>query len=436
VIRDWERPPRSSARLQAVPPRGGWGRSALIWVLAGLYPFHRVLEGLRVSVSLGDGVVALIAVIVVFNLAAASVPVPRYAKQAAALLAAIATSLTVNAFLPSHFFSLRDALIEGLKFLGVASWMIAVFWLVCDDFPRRYVQWSVVSIAIATGFAIWTVVENVALRVARPSGPFENPNIYANYLGLNAFLALALSRLLAENWAGGTSLTRRGLQRLRTLLPVAILPTLVLGMLSTGSRGGLLGFLVGLAVTVPWRMPRLNVRRAATFVVTTLVLGGALFWFFERQPFLVNRVAAVTATDPNVAQRVVLWRAARHAFYAHPVFGIGYGQFPAYARHDEGLFATESHQTYLSAGAELGILGLGALLWLLLSVIRDAWRASVGTGSTVTRAFCGFVVATAVQGFFTNVDQFRSLWIVFGLAAASIRYLSTTRSAHHAAPAP
>jgi O-antigen ligase len=380
------------------PARRGsaWLRTLLIWVLATLYPFHHVLGGLNVNVSMGDGVVALIALMVVFHFAAGAVPVPRYGLQAAAL------------------------------FLGVATWMIAVFWLVSDEFPRRFVQWATTSLLLGTGFAIWTVIENVVLHAAsRPSGPFDNPNLYANYLALNVFLALGLSRLLSEQWSG-VSLSPRARGRVQTVLRVVVLPVLVLGLLSTGSRGGLLGFLVGLAMAVRWRLPHITVRRAAAFAVSAVILGGALGWFFSHHPFLVNRMEAVSVTDPNVTSRFALWSAARHAFYANPVFGIGYGQFPGYGAHVEGLgaLAAVSHQTYLSAAAELGILGLGALLWLLVSVIRDAWRMSARTGSMVPRAFGGFVMATAVQGFFNNVDQFRSLWITFGLAAAAMAYCS------------
>ena len=421
------------------PARRGsaWLRTLLISVLATLYPFHHLLVSLNANVSMGDGVVALIALIVVFQFAAGAVPVPRYGTQAAALLIAIVASITVNAFIPSQFFSLRDAQIEALKFLGVATWMIAVFWLVSDEFPRRYVQWTATSLVIATGFAIWTVIENVVLHaVARPSGPFDNPNLYANYLILNVFLALGLSRLVSEH-ANGVPPTPRARGRVQTVLRVAVVPVLVLGLLSTGSRGGLLGFLAGLAVAVRWRLPQISLRRAVAFAVSAVILGGALGWFFSHHPFLVNRMEAVSAIDPNVTSRFALWRAARHAFYANPVFGIGYGQFPGYGAHEEGLgaFAAVSHQTYLSAAAELGILGLAALLWLLVSVIRDAGRMSARTGSMVPRAFGGFVTATAVQGFFNNVDQFRSLWITFGLAAAAMAYFSA-RGMSPSRPAP
>src|SRR2546427_1184251 len=49
------------------PARGGsaWLRTLLIVVLATLYPFHHLLGSLNVNVSMGDGVVALIALIVV-----------------------------------------------------------------------------------------------------------------------------------------------------------------------------------------------------------------------------------------------------------------------------------------------------------------------------------------------------------------------------------
>jgi O-antigen ligase len=411
-------------RTSAIRRGGSWLRTLLIVVLATLYPFHHVLGGLNVNVSMGDGVVVLVTVLVVFQFAAGAVPLPRYALQASALFVAIVASLTVNAFVPSPFFSLRDAQIEAVKFLGVASWMIAVFWLVCDDFPRRFVQWATTALVVATGWATWTVVENVVLHVAsRPSGPFDNPNLYANYLALNVFLALALSSLEREHWTG-VSHHPRTAARIQMILRVGVLPLLILGLLSTGSRGGLLGFLVGVAIAVRWRVPALTLRRALAFGVSAVILGGALGWFFSHHPFLVNRVEAVSINDPNVTSRFALWSAARHAFYGHPVFGIGYGEFPDYAAREAGLghLAAVSHQTYLSAAAELGVLGLGSLLWLLLSVMRDSWRVSARSGSLVPRALGGFVTATAVQGLFNNVDQFRSLWIVFGLAAAAIGY--------------
>ncbi|OLC36026.1 MAG: hypothetical protein AUH81_08825 [Candidatus Rokubacteria bacterium 13_1_40CM_4_69_5] len=112
------------------------------------------------------------------------------------------------------------------------------------------------------------------------------------------------------------------------------------------------------------------------------------------------------------------------------MFGIGYGQFPSYAGYMRLWRAQVAHQTYLSMGAELGLLGLLVFLWLLWAVMRDSWRVQVakGGGSRLGRICCGFAVATSVQGLFNNVEQFRSLWITFGIVAALVAYARTARA--------
>ena len=85
-----------------------------------------------------------------------------------------------------------------------------------------------------------------------------------------------------------------------------------------------------------------------------------------------------------------------------------------------------THETYLSYAAEVGLAGLLIWLWLIGDVIVASlrWRLAVGNGlSTMALAF---VLASCVQAFFNNVDQFRSLWIVIGIVAA----ISAARDGH------
>jgi O-antigen ligase len=141
-------------------------------------------------------------------------------------------------------------------------------------------------------------------------------------------------------------------------------------------------------------------------------------WFFQQHPYLVTRIQRTGAQEKNVEERFELWRAARDGFYEHPLAGVGYGQFRHYANATHHLVAKVTHETYLSYAAEAGLLGLVIWLWLLADVIIASmrWRLVVGDGlSTMALAF---VLGSCVQGFFNNVDQFRSLWIVVGLVAA------------------
>src|SRR2546422_722304 len=426
---------------------GGGGRTALLLLLALLYPWHLAIwvksytgknppiphGGL--NLSLGDGIVAVIGVIMLFQLAAGRVRLPRYALQTVVWFAVAVGSVTVNALSPSFFFSLHDSEVGLGKILGAAAWMIAVFWLLGDSFPRRFLQLAGTSVIAATGFAIWSIIENVFLGVERPFGPFQNANIYGNYLMLNAFLAMGVDRLLGEAPQGAA--VRPGVRAvLRPLLRFGAVTILTLGLLATGSRGAMLGFVIGLLPAVPWHaLKRISVRGVSAMVVGLLVLGLALGWYFGQEPYVLTRLSQTAeGRGPNVEERFALWQGALQAFSAHPVLGIGYAQFPNYAEHQPDLRATLTHQTYLATAAELGVLGLVALLWLLLAVILDSWRVKGRAFVGVSHACCGFVVAPGTQGLFNNVQQERSLWITFGIVAALMTYLRTIRVGPPSAP--
>ena len=407
----------------------GWGRSVLALALAALYPFHSYVAG--VNVSAGDGVVALVGLILVLQFAARSVPLPRYTLHAFLLGLIIIASLAINSLAPSGFFALLPGEVEALKYLAAVAWMVALYWLLRDQVPRRLLVFASTSVLMATGFAILTVYQNLFLHEQRPTGPFENANIYGNYLVLNVFLAMCAANLLAEDRGGGETRSSLLLRSGRTVGMLVVIPVLIVGVLATGSRGTLVGFLVGLVVALRFRPPTaLGPRKllAGVFAIVTLTV--AVAWFLEHHPYLLARIGRTGSTDPNVEHRLALWRAALAALSAHPLFGIGYGQFTSYAGYVRLWRAQVAHQTYLSMGAELGLLGLLVFLWLLGTVIRDSWRVRVakGQGSRLGRICCGFAVATSVQGLFNNVEQFRSLWITFGIVAALVAYARAPRA--------
>ncbi len=431
-----ERPERVPVRLRGRrgvgwqperTARPGWGRSLLALVLAVLYPFHTYVA--NVNVSAGDGIVALIGGILVFRFAAGKVALPRYTVHAFLLGLVIILSLTINSVVPTGFFALVPGAVEMLKYLAAVAWMIALYWLLSDQLPRRLLVFSGASVVMATAFALWTVYQNLFLHEQRPSGPFENANLYGNYLVLNVFLAMGAANLLAEDRGGVATGSPLLLRSARTVVWLAVIPVLTVGVLATGSRGTLVAVAAGLLVAVRIRPPTaVGPRQLLAGVVAGVALAAAVAWFLAHHPYLLVRLGRTGSADPNVEHRLALWRAALDAFFTHPLLGIGYGQFTSYAGYVRLWRAQVAHQTYLSMAAELGVLGLGVFVWLLWSVMRDSGRVRLALGSRLGRIYCGFVVATSVQGLFNNVDTFRSLWIAFGIVAALLAYARATRA--------
>lgn len=419
------------------------GRTLLILLLSLLYPWHVALWATSytgkdpviphggLNVSIGDSVIAIVGIVLVLQAGLGRVRLPRYTLHASVWLLVAGISTTANALTPAVYFALRDSVMGLVKISAAMFWMIAVFWLLQDSFPRRFLQLAGFSVIAAVGFAIQSVFENVFLGRQRAFGPFQNANIYGNYVVLNLFLAIGIDRFLGSG-AAGTYLRPATRMLLRSLVRYGGITLLLLGLLATGSRGAMVGLLTGLLVAVPWtELRRVSRRGLAAAVLGILVLGPALGWYFSQNPFVVERVTQTAeGHGPNVDERLDLWQGAIQAFSQNPVVGIGYTQFPNYAEHEPDLRATLTHQTYLATAAELGILGLCALMWLLVSVIVDSWRAQDRNGPCIGIAHgcCGFVVAACTQGLFNNVQQERSLWIVFGIVAALLVYLRPHRT--------
>lgn len=149
------------------------------------------------------------------------------------------------------------------------------------------------------------------------------------------------------------------------------------------SRGSLLNLLAAGAVLVYLHRPRVRLARIAMFTAGIAIAGllalRMLFPEFAAAYWMRLTVSAqyfFSATEGVLSGRVSSWRAVVAFLAAHPwhaLLGIGYKTLP----YSEYLGRTVvADNTYLSLLAETGIIGLGAMLWLSVEILRSAWRAA------------------------------------------------------------
>lgn len=394
----------------------GRGTTAMLYALAILYPIHRTFG---VNISFGDPIVALIAARLLFEFITGRVRMPAFVPYLGLLVVTVGASLLVNTIVPNAYFVAADGVAEAVKLVAVISWLFATFWLLSVDTQRRYLKFATTSVAVASLWSLYTIFENVFHGAHRVSGPFENANIYGNYLVFNVALAFGVSHLLQADPSGRVAGGAAWLRRYRSPLLILAQLALLLGIFSSGSRGTLLAYATVVLTCARFWIPRRVVFSRLIIGTLGLALTGATIgWYFEQHPFLVTRIERTGENERSVDDRLALWAAARDAFYTHPIIGIGYGQFRYYASSTHGTVEKVTHETYLSYAAELGLVGLILFVAMLVAVLFSArrWRLTVGDGlSTIAFAF---ILAACVQAFFNNVDQFRSLWIMIGLVAA------------------
>lgn len=271
------------------------------------------------------------------------------------------------------------------------------------------------------------VVQAGDIRWLRPYGLLPHPNM------LGGFLAVGLLGVF------GWSLSSQGK---KWLLGAAIFEFGLWSLLLTFSRSAWLGLAVGLLLLMAltlrmWWRDRQRLIRILTIGGISLVVGGLFFVLY--QPFLSARagLADESLEVRSTSDRVVYTQIALDAIKASPILGTGIGNFPWYAstylaKTKFDLRGQPVHNIYLSAWSELGVVGLGLFL-LIIVVASRAGFANIQTAYASTSYLyaaigCG-VVAFLVIGLFDHYSwtliQFQAAF--WGLMAVAIQPPSTYR---------
>jgi O-antigen ligase len=349
-----------------------------------------------------------------------------------------------------------------IKYVGVGSLAYAVFYLGARRTPPRYFasaqsRWFLPLCALALGsYALWgmpiyafeaspwlsyvsfllfffitlTLVDSTrrlrtVLLVAVGSVGFASAHVVrewqkyggfgtyrpgyvtgdANYYSLSALLCIPVAFYLI----GGR---QRPWERwfCRGCLALTIL-----GLTAAASRGALLGLGAALVYACVVSRRRGRMLKLAFGVLLPLLL------LSPSSP--LPRLLSPDRSDQESSDtRLALWRAGLRMVEAHPVTGVGLGNFKwVVSRYDapgESL-GNVAHNTYVEVAAELGIPGLVLWLGLLASTFRALTRIrrrtrDVPAADLVHRAALGLqagMVAFLVATFFVSATQQKLFWL-------------------------
>lgn len=219
-------------------------------------------------------------------------------------------------------------------------------------------------------------------RFMRAYGTFEQPNPYAGYLGMLIPLAV------------GLLLTRPSPKVRNYTLAAWLLALGAVGM--SLSRGAWLGIaLAFILMALFWsRRSRilLSVGTLASTPAAALAflnllpteLSSRLATALDYFRFVDVTQEQVTTQNWAVIERVAHWQAALDMIAAHPLFGVGAGNYPAvyewYAVQGWAEALGHAHNFYLNVAAETGIPGLMIYLSFVLTALISVmvWLARSG----------------------------------------------------------
>jgi O-antigen ligase len=289
---------------------------------------------------------------------------------------------------------------------------------------QRYLGSAVVSEQWkAQAGAVRDVSEEQLGEILRTTGTFSHPA----WLGL--FLSVTIP-LTLYTWA---TARRYSL----ALLALGFVVIEVLGVFSTYSRMAYIGAALGIALFM--------VRRRFGPLLLGLAATGAVVLFPVLPEDFQVRARSILDYDESsssltrIGQQIAGWR----LILAHPLFGVGPGNFEdEVIQYRSGIgapFRVEpigAHNLYVEVAAELGLVGLLLLLYLIGCIWLDARRlrrAAVERNDDRSALFwecvgIGFVVFL-VSALFVHAQYRKEWWLIAALVAAG-RVLTAQRRAN------
>ncbi|RKU25167.1 hypothetical protein C6497_16600 [Candidatus Poribacteria bacterium] len=312
-----------------------------------------------------------------------------------------------------------------------------LFSLVVYDIVRNRVNLHRISIATFPSAAvavIWTVIvliyniDEWQWTSSYRNSPFTNYSVYGSFTAI--FFLVCLSRLMFDNGQYDRFLW--------TVMAICF----GFGLIMCFSRGVWLSVIVAIGFLLLQLGKGVTHRKilfmgiACLIILVTFSLPGVYSSVLER---------ISTTVDINYASnraRLLRWGQALNMFLQNPILGKGYGAFAMLYEEDVALVGTYTaqyqlgaHSEYLQVMAELGIIGLGAWIWLNLSFLLFGLKALKGIENGFYRSIIiglmaseislmiHFIVNNLLNGDAIGVP----FWGIYGLLPAVV-YLAENRS--------
>jgi len=197
-----------------------------------------------------------------------------------------------------------------------------------------------------------------------PFGPYVNRNHFAGFAEL--VIPVALVPLVL------------GKVRRERVFAVSLLALLPLGALFlSASRGGIISFAAELGLlTLLLILRRAGGKHALAGAVVLLCAFMLVSWLGARQ--ILERFSSMQSLEVTSGKRASMRVDTWHIFREHPWTGTGLGTlqtvFPAYESLYDAKIVNHSHNDYVEALAETGIVGAACCAWFLAALFFQSLR--------------------------------------------------------------
>jgi O-antigen ligase len=280
---------------------------------------------------------------------------------------------------------------------------------------KAFQTYALATSAVALGMLVGLTGLSVTYKTnvgARMSSMGFNPNT------LSVIIVMAVLILM------GLYLISPPLRFTRKVCLVALALPLVPALVSTGSRNGMVIFVLGFLV---YLLPSRRYRGKPTVPILAMLAIASIVYVISQSSTTLTRFQQTYETG-DLSGRLGIYTEAIEMISEKPLFGWGPVEFwYELGRRIYGFWRIrDAHNTYLHLLLEVGFAGAIPFIVGLWFCVRAAWRGRNGTFGLLPLALVLAVLAGNMSG--TDIAR-KHLWFVLAIAVASEPVVARRRAA-------
>ena len=316
------------------------------------------------------------------------------------------------------------------------EWFV-IFWLVVEVFDQpKHIFWAIgillftaasTAVDAILQFHVWgrDIFFTNPLIEGRATAGFSHPNKLGSFFTLTLPLALV-------------GLFTPGLKRRMRFLMKVLCVLMLWSFILTFSRGAWAATVIGIAFFTGWIRQNLIPRLSVMALILSILVGSLMIVYFSR-PHISGQVGQ-TEIQQTLRWRWTVWKGCWTMIKEKPFLGHGPNTFmPVFQEYRQSIPVSENptyaHNSFLQMTAEVGILGLAGLFFILGRIfylgiqVLDRNRSPSVEKTWILAGLCGvlsFLLHNFVDTDFYSLQVSALFWLIVGLVISLDKSLSKT----------
>lgn len=169
-----------------------------------------------------------------------------------------------------------------------------------------------------------------------------------------------------------TALLMNNFNNWQKVAVIAMLPSIILTMISSGSRGAFITFVLCVALLILMYRTRFYIQKIMILILTSLV-GGYFITYVMSTESLGNRLNKANESG-DLSERDIIWREVMDIIQDHPVFGVGLTGYAEKINVIVDGIVKSPHNVFLEITVYTGVIGLVIFLFFLIKLLIISYK--------------------------------------------------------------